>query len=172
MLQRPSPADYPSFFSPYIEKVPDGAILDLMDEQTEELGRFFGRLTPEQADYRYAPGKWSVKEILGHLIDGERIFAYRALRFARNDSTDLPGFDQDPYVVAGRFSARSMQSLLDEFLPLRRSDTVLFRSLSEDELNRSGTIDGRSITVHALTYILVGHILHHTEVLREKYRLG
>lgn len=172
MIPKPGPSDYPAYVSPYIATVPDGAVLDLMEEQTEEIGRFFGRLTPEEADYRYAPDKWSVKEILGHLIDGERVFSYRALRFARNDSTDLPGFDQDTYVAAGRFSDRSMQSLLDEFLPLRRSNTVLFRSFSEEELNRSGTADGRSITVYALAYVLVGHVLHHRNVLRDKYQLA
>lgn len=166
------PIGLSDFFSTYISKVPDGPILDLMDEQTAELEDFFARLTPEQANYRYAPDKWSVKEILGHLLDGERIFAYRALRFARNDITDLPGFDQDTYVAAGKFSDRTIQNLLDEFLPLRRSNTVLFRSLSEEMLNGSGTADGCTITVRALCYVIVGHVLHHREVLRDIYRLG
>lgn len=172
MISRPDPSEYPAYFSLYIDKVPEGDVIALMEQQMEEIRRFFGQMTAEQADYRYAPGKWSIKEILGHLLDGERIFAYRALRFARNDITDLPGFDQDTYVAFGNFQARTMENLLAEYIPLRQSNIVLIKSFSDEVVKRSGTADGRQVSVRALPYVMVGHVIHHITMIRERYGTG
>ena len=171
MILRPDVTEYPSFFATYIDKVPPGDILQQMVDQIEDVKQTFGVLTSAQAEYRYAPGKWSIKDILGHLVDSERVFAYRALRFARGDQTDLPGFDQDPYVANGGFQTRSVNSMLDELIPQRQSNLVLFQSMSEDMLTRSGTADGKPITVRSIPCILVGHIIHHLQVIEARIQV-
>lgn len=172
MIKQPDVSEYPAYFGTYIEKVPDGDIMAQMTAQMDEIQAYFGGLSDMQADYRYAPGKWSLKEVLGHMVDCERVFAYRALRFARGDDTDLPGFEQDDYVAAADFQNRSVDSLLDEFLPQRQSNIALFHSLDEKALARSGTADGKAITVRSIPFILVGHIIHHMQVIQERYEEG
>ena len=170
MIPRPAASEYPPFFATYVDKVPEGDILQQLSNQIEDMRHCFGALTPEQAEYRYAPGKWSLKDILGHLADGERIFAYRALRFARSDRTNLPGFDQDTYVTSGEFQNRSVGSLLDEFILQRQANIILFSSMDEDTLARSGMADGKDITVQSILYIQVGHIIHHIQVVKVRYQ--
>ena len=123
----------------------------------------------EKGDYRYAPGKWSIKELLGHVIDGERIFAYRALRFGRNDQTALNGFEQDDYVAAGAFDKRELSDLIDEFEEVRRATIHLFRGFDETAWTRRGVASENEVSVRALAYIIAGHELHHMGVLRERY---
>ena len=127
------------------------------------------RISESKSLYRYEPGKWSIKEVLGHLIDAERIFTYRALRFARGDKTPLSGFDQDPYVAAGGFDARPWSELVAEFEHVRRSTSLFFRGLKPEDGLRSGPANNAEVTVRALGYIIAGHELHHGGILREKY---
>jgi hypothetical protein len=126
-------------------------------------------VTPEKENYRYAEGKWSVKELLQHLIDAERVFAYRALRFARNDSSELSGFDENLYVETCQADQRKMSSLLEEFNWMRKSNILMFESMSEDVMRREGRVDGNPISVRALGLIICGHLLHHLKVMEERY---
>ena len=120
-------------------------------------------------NYRYAEGKWTIKEIIGHLIDAERIFAYRMLRFARKDATDLPGFDENEYVPASEANERSIHGLLEEFTTVRAGTFSLWRSLTNEMLQRSGTVNGNRLSVRALAYITCGHEIHHLAVIKERY---
>jgi hypothetical protein len=162
-------ATAPSFYHNYIRKAGEGDLLANMEAQIAEARQFFGVTCKEKLDYRYAEGKWTPTEIIGHLTDGERIFQYRALRFARNDKTDLPGFEENDYVPAANFGARGVASILDEFEYVRRSGIILLRSLSEAELWRSGNANGNPISAYALFYANVGHFNHHVGVIKERY---
>ncbi len=172
MITRPNSDEYAPFYAGYVQRVPDGAdLIALLSSQPSELRSLLANVTDAQASDRPAPGEWSVKEVLGHVVDGERVFAYRALRIARADQTPLPGFDQNEFVNATDFNARSTADLLDEFDLQRRSNVILVRSLSEDEVTRRGTASNNPITVRAILYILAGHVMHHIESLRTDYRL-
>ncbi len=167
--QRPATTEFPSFYHGYVEEA-EGADLRQALRISEE--RMRGALTgirPDQEDHRYAPGKWSVKEVVQHVIDGERIFAYRALRFARNDSTALPGFEENDYVPASRCERRTIKDLLREYVAVREATTLLFESLPPDALDRSGTANERPITVRALGWVIAGHSNHHANILLERY---
>lgn len=164
----PEPSEYAPYYGKYISLVPGDVVAALEDQPHETLALLSG-LSEEQADFRYAPGKWTVKEMLGHVIDTERIFAYRALRFARKDATPLASFEQDGYVLAGDFGGRRLADLIDEFVCVRRSSVWLFRSLSPEAWMRRGIASENPISVRALAYIIAGHELHHRRILREKY---
>jgi len=163
------PTECPEYYRRYLARVPPGDILDILDRQIDYTKRMLAGLDATTAQYRYAPGKWSIKEVVAHLCDVERVFAYRALRFARGDATPLPGFEQDDYVASGAFGARSLASLVDEFETVRRATLSLFRGLDEDAVHRRGTASGGEFTARAVAYIIAGHELHHGALLREKY---
>jgi hypothetical protein len=140
-----------------------------MAAQIDETLALLRGLSEERATHRYAPGKWSVKEVVGHMIDGERIFGYRALRFARNDPTPLSGFDQEPYIASASFDACALDGLLDEFEHVRRGTVLMFRHLPAEAWLRQGVASDNPVTVRALAYIIAGHERHHVGVLRERY---
>jgi hypothetical protein len=144
-------------------------VVETLERQLGETLALLGGLSEEQAGARYEPGKWSVKELVGHVVDTERIFAYRALRFARGDRTPIPGFEQDPYVAGGNFDARTLRDLADEFACVRRATVALLRHLGEDAWRRTGTASDNEVSVRALAHIIAGHELHHLNVLRERY---
>jgi hypothetical protein len=166
---RPKREEYTLYHGPFVDRVEGSDVIASLREQLDELLGFLGHLDPATADYRYAEGKWSVKEVIGHVIDTERVFAYRALAFARGERTPLPGFEQDEYVRGGDFSHRSMQSLTNEFEHLRLSNVSLFSSFTEDTWDRFGTADGSALSVRAIAYVVVGHAAHHISVIRERY---
>ena len=166
---RPSSGEYAPYYEKYVSLVPVGDVVETLERQVAETLALLRELTEEQGASRYAPGKWSVKEVIGHLIDAERVFAYRALRFARGDRTPLPGFEQDDYVTAGNFDARPLADLADEFEHVRRSTVALLRPLGEVEWGRSGTASDKEVSVRAIAYIIAGHELHHMRILRERY---
>ncbi|MHB1050703.1 MAG: DinB family protein [Bacteroidota bacterium] len=169
-VHKPLAGEYDPYTILYIDNLPDdGLILKHLEENADVLRRLMLSLTPEQSLYRYAPGKWTIKEILLHIIDSERVFVYRALRIARNDATPLAGYDQDPYVAASGANERSMESLLEEYTHTRRSTLSFFSSLSGDAWMRSGTANNKSVTVRALAYIIAGHELHHLKIINGKY---
>ncbi len=169
MISLPEPTEYQPYYNRYISLVPARDLAHTLEAQLGESLGVLKAIGEQKSLHRYAPGKWSIKEVLGHLIDAERIFTYRALRFARNDQTPLPGFDQDPYVTAANFDARPWDDLVSEFEHVRRSSILFFRALTPEEMMRSGTASQNPITVRALGYIVAGHELHHMAVLRDRY---
>jgi len=168
----PSQSEFAPFYSGYVERVGSGAVVREMAAQLEEVQRLLVGVSDGEAMHRYAPEKWSVKEVVGHIADTERIMAYRALRIGRGDTTPLAGFDENAFVAGASFDVRSFDSLLDEWVAVRHSTLALFRSFGDDAIGRAGTSNGVPVTVRALAYIVVGHVAHHVDILRERYRLG
>lgn len=168
-LPRPDRQAYADYHVPYVDAVPDGDIIATLVSQSYALQALLRGKDEEWGTFRYEPGKWSVKEIVGHLIDAERIFCTRALRFARGDSTELPGFDHDAYVRNAAFDERSLQSLLLDYAAVREATVRLFENFREEELSRSGVANGQLISVLALVWVIAGHERHHQRVLRERY---
>lgn len=167
---RPAEDEHAPYYGKYIALVPAGDIVRRLDEQIVETLGFLESLPPERGGHRYAPGKWSIREVVGHLCDAERVFAYRAMRFARADSTDLPGFDENAFVANARFDARDVASLADEFEAVRWGTVALFDALQADEWNRRGTANNTPVSVRALAWIIAGHERHHLEILRTRYQ--
>jgi hypothetical protein len=170
-LSRPAPDEYLAYYDRYIALVPDGSLVDLLLEQQLETIGMLRRVDEDRAHYAYAPGKWTIKEVVGHLCDAERVFAYRALRFARGDAQPVAGFDENAYAPAGRFNERRLGSLIDEFQSIRAATVHVFRYLSEEEWSRRGVANGNPISVRALGFVIAGHERHHAKLLRDRYGL-
>lgn len=171
-LARPAPDESAPFYHGYIAQVPGEHVGKYLADQLPELERLMVPLDDTAARARYAPGKWSVKEVLGHLADSERIFSYRLLRVARGDTTPLPGFDENAYVPAGQFDARPLASIVRELGTLRWSTIALMEGLAPDAWTRLGQASGKTVSARALAYIIAGHTAHHMRVLRERYHLS
>ena len=168
-ITRPEPTEYASYFGTYISKVPDGDVLEILERQQDEMRLLLSELAADKGNYRYAPGKWSIKEVIGHVVDAERIFCYRALRFARGDKTPLPSFEQNDYVLNANFAQRTVNDLVQEYDAVRTATILLFRNLSPDAFMRIGTASGNVFTVRALVYTVAGHERHHLGLLKERY---
>ncbi len=166
---RPEKDEHIEYYSTYIDKVPDGDIVDMLRRQTTEVVGFLRSIPEDKLDHAYAPGKWTIRQLVGHLADGERVFQYRAFRFSRADSTPVPGFDENLYVENAPFPNVSMPDLIAEFEDLRRASIHLFGNMTEDAMSRRGSANGDEISVRAIAFILVGHVTHHVDVLRSKY---
>jgi hypothetical protein len=166
---RPGSDEHAPYYGRYIDRVADGDIVDLLQQQERDFVAFLVGIPAEKHDHRYADGKWSVKEVLGHLTDAERIFAYRALRFARADQTPLSGFDENLYVPAANFGGRDFGSLVDEWLNVRRATLSLLRGLNAEAAERRGKANDQEISVRALAYVIAGHTDHHQAILDERY---
>jgi uncharacterized damage-inducible protein DinB len=169
---RPAAGEYPDFEHAYIVRVPAGPLPVVLERQRVGTIALLRTVPASRADYAYAPGKWTIKDVVGHVCDTERIMAYRALRFARGDTTPLPGFDQDAYVPAGEFGARTLNSLIHEFDAVRRASIALFSDLPADGWTRRGTANGFVHTARALAYVIAGHELHHRAILQTRYGVG
>jgi len=169
---RPEKDEYPAAYQPYLDALATGDLVDLLAEQRTSTALLLDGLPPGKGDHRYAPEKWSVKEIVGHLADSERVFVYRALTFARADATDLPGFDENAWVPAANFGARSLADVAAEFSAVRRATLAFARSLDDDTALRRGTSKGRVMSVRALLAVCAGHERHHVRVLKERYGVG
>ena len=165
----PAASEYAPYFEKYVSLVPAGDVVETLERQAAETLALLRGLDEEKAGSRYEPGKWSIKQIVGHLADAERVFAYRALCFARGDRTPLPGFEQDDYVRGGNFDARPITDLADEFDAVRRATVALFRQLDDESWRRTGTANDNPFTVRAIAHIIAGHELHHLGVLKAKY---
>jgi hypothetical protein len=165
----PATSEYASYYGRYVSLVPKGDILETLAEQLDSSLALLRGIDEEKAGYRYAPGKWSIKELVGHIIDAERIFAYRALRFARGDETELSGFEQDGYVLNAGFDAYRMEELAREFELVRGANLLMLRHLDEAAWQRRGIASGGEVTVRALAFIMAGHEKHHVEILRTRY---
>ena len=168
-MARPKEGDYASFYHNYIQKAVGENPKDLIEKYSVALNEFINHLPEAKADYAYAENKWTVKDVIQHLIDAERIFAYRALRFARKDATNLPGFDENSFAANANAGSRSLQSLQEEFKAVRKSTDLLLLSFTEEQLQQKGMGNNNSITVNAIAFITFGHLLHHKEILEDRY---
>ena len=168
-MNRPEKNEYAEFYADYISLVQETDIIAALLNQTNDLQNLFAEIPEEKGDYRYAEGKWSIRELLGHIIDGERVFSYRALRISRGDQTPLAGFEENFYVTNSNFSNLRLTDALDEFTLLRQSNVLLFVNLTDEMWSKTGTASAATISVRALAYISVGHIRHHVNILRERY---
>lgn len=172
VITRPSTDEYNDYYAGYVGLVPDGDIMAILADSLVDTEKLLGGVSEEQADFRFAPGEWTIKEVAGHLVDGERAFGYRAFAFSRNESAALPGFDQDDYVREGNFGARTLADLLEELALLRRANLIAFRAITPEAALRRGVASNNPVSVRALIYILAGHTIYHLEDLREKYLPG
>ncbi len=168
-MKRPEPTEYADFYANYISKVPGTDVVSVLEAQRVQMLQLFAGRSERDGSFRYAPGKWTVKETLGHINDTERIFSYRALRIARGDQTPLPGFEQDDFVRQGSFGDRSLSSLAEEFAHVRSASLALFRSLPDGAWARLGIASQKEVTVRALAFITAGHAMHHRIILEERY---
>jgi hypothetical protein len=168
-IPRPAADEHAPYYGKYIVKVPDGDLCRILTDQLAETRALIGSIPEARGTHRYAPGKWSIKEVLGHVCDSERIFSYRALRIARGDATPLPGFEQDDYVPTGGFDRRTLADLSEELAAVRKASLLLFSHLDAEALARRGTASGNPITPRALAYVIAGHERHHVEILKVKY---
>ena len=168
-MSRPLANDYPAYFEGYISKVQADSITAIMDKYNDALISFYTNLPASKADFAYAAGKWTLKDVLQHIIDTERIMAYRLLRVARNDNTPLASFDENSYATNANAGERSFEAIKEEFLAVRKSTDLLLLSLQPEQLEYAGIASGNRVTANALVYIIFGHMLHHQSVIEERY---
>lgn len=166
---RPDATEFAPFYSGYVAGVPEGDILTILRRGGDEWEAVLAELPEARADYRYADGKWSIKQVIGHVSDAERIFTYRALRIARGDQSPLASFDENAYAETAGSDRRTLSALAAELRVVREATVALFNSLPDDAWTRTGTASGRTVSVRALAYITAGHAQHHLKILRERY---
>ena len=168
-IEKPLKTEYPEFYHTYVSKVADKDILVYLKEQLEELVNIFSAIEESKAETAYAEGKWTIKELLCHIIDAERIFAYRALCFARGDNNSLPGFEENDYAAHSQANKKELTNLIEEFYHVRKSSIALFSSFDKAASESIGTANGNKISVRAIIYSVAGHAEHHKNVLKERY---
>lgn len=168
----PGPEECTPYFAGFLRLVQDPDLVGFLTAQQAELRAFLAGLPEEQGGFRYAPGKWTLKEVIGHLVDTERVFSCRALRFARGDAQPLPGFEQDPWVAAAGFNSRSIASLAAELDAVRSATLRLFEHFDDDAWRRTGIADGVPFSVRALGYFIAAHVEHHRGLIEERYLAG
>ena len=168
---KPAITDYPEYYRNYINLVPEGDIIQIIESQLEDTKSLLSGITKEQADFRYAEGKWSVLEVVGHVMDTERIMNYRILRMARGDQTPLSGYDDERYVEASFFSSRTIADLLAEWTIVRAATVALLKGLPKDAWERTGFANNGEFTVNSIAYIIAGHERHHAGLLKSRYLL-
>ena len=168
MINRPQPDEYSTFAARYIDLVGNDPILEILEHQQQSSYDLFVSLDADKANYAYADGKWTIKQVVGHMADTERVFAYRALAFSR-EAVELPSFDQDVYMEKATFNTRSLVDLANEFKTIRESTLYLFRSFTEEQSTQKGIASGNPVSVRALAYMIAGHEQHHINILKERY---
>lgn len=168
---RPNPDEYGDYYDNYISLVEKPNVIEALIQQGQQVYALIQRLSEDDAAHRYAEDKWSVKEIIGHLVDTERIMAYRALCISRGEQTSLPGYDHDAYVEQADFANRSLQSLSAEYDALRNANISMFSSFTKEQILHKGTANEQTVSVRALTFIIAGHEKHHLNILQEKYSI-
>lgn len=168
-LRRPDPTEYEPHFAGYISLVPELDVPAVLEGQSDALRAMLAGMTVERERFRYAPGKWSVREVLGHMTDGERVFGYRALAIGRGEKQPLPGFDEDAYIRNAGFDERPAAEIVAEFATVRDANLTMLHAFDDAAWERLGTSNGATISVRALAYIMAGHVRHHLDVLRERY---
>ena len=172
MNERPDPLEYAPFYAGYVSLVTESDVVRVLEEQPAILERQARQFVPSLERHRYAPGKWSVREVLGHVVDAERVFGFRAFCFSRGEANPLPGFDQNDYVARSGFDGRSLMDLVDEFAQVRQSNLIVLKRLDEEAWKRVGTASGKPVSVRALAFIMGGHVRHHMNVLSSHYTAG
>jgi len=165
----PATSDYAPFYWTYVRLVEEDDLVKAMQSSLEEITENLALITADKADHAYAEGKWTLKELLQHMIDTERVFSYRAMAFARGEQQNLPGFDENEYANTARIAARNLVEMKEELLSLRRAVYFMFKGFTEEDLLRSGMANNNKVTVNALGYITIGHVRHHFGVIRERY---
>jgi hypothetical protein len=168
---RPRPDEYDEAFERYVSRVPEADVLAALERQPAELAAALAAVPPERERFRYAPGKWSIRDVAGHMLDSERVFGYRALCIARGEKASLPGFEENDYAASAGYDRRTLASILEEFAALRASHVLMLRHVDDEAWGHVGTANGLPITPRALAYVLAGHVRHHLAVLAEKYRV-
>lgn len=168
-MSRPLTSEYAAFYETYVSKVPEDDLTAAFRKHTAALLAFLNKVPAKKWDHAYAPGKWTVKQVLQHMIDTERVFAYRALNFARKDPNPLPGFDENEFADVARVEHREWNDMVEEFQFIRNASDHFFRALNQEELSRTGVASGKPVSVRALGFIIIGHAIHHTEVVKERY---
>lgn len=168
-INKPSVSEYPDYYQSYMNLLPEGDILQILEKQIADLRHMFRNIADERAEEAYAEGKWTMKELLQHLIDSERIFGYRALCFSRGEEASLPGWDEGKYVSNSQANIRTLENLLDEYELTRRSNMAMFRSFTSDMMNNYGMANGREMSLRGLIYVIAAHELHHMNILQERY---
>jgi uncharacterized damage-inducible protein DinB len=169
MTHRPTETEYASFYAGYVALVPEADVLSVLEGQAEVIRRLLAPVPAEKEGYRYAEGKWSLRQVLGHLVDAERVFGYRAFCFSRGEQAALPSFDENEYVGAGRAESIPLARLVEELALVRQGNLAFLRRLDDREWARVGTASGKPVSVRALAWIMAGHPRHHLNVLRERY---
>lgn len=169
MLTRPDSDEFLEYYGRYIDQVPQGGLLSILDQQRAEMRQTLGHLPPDRAGYRYGPDKWTIADVVQHLSDAERIFAYRSLRVARGDETPLPSWDENSYAARADTGRLSIPVLLEDWEAARGSTLSLFRTFDDAMWTNRGTASGHTITPRALAYIVAGHTVHHLAILRDRY---
>jgi uncharacterized damage-inducible protein DinB len=171
-IPRPNPDEHIAYYGRYVSLVPDGDLIRQLESGIGDTAALLRRTPSDRADFAYAPGKWTVKEVVGHMTDVERVMGFRALWFARSDVQPLPGFDENAWVPSGKFADRTLADLTDELQAVRASTIAMVRGLEPESLVRRGTANGAEISVRALLYIIAGHERHHVGLLKERYSLS
>jgi hypothetical protein len=170
-MKRPEPIEYPGYYKNYVELVRNNDVIKELKDQILNIQAVISEIPEEKEGYAYAEGKWTIKQVIGHIIDTERILGYRAMRFARKDKTVLPGFDENAYVANSNFNKRTLYDLGHEFAIVREANLAMFRTFNEEELNQLGTANGIDVSVRAIIFMIAGHAIHHLNVLKTKYLL-
>lgn len=168
-MARPDLTRVPDYYHKYINQVEGDDLSKVFKKQTRSFLKFLDGIPKKKRDYKYAENKWTIKEVLQHIIDAERVFAYRAMCFARKDATPLPGFDENNYAANAKVENRKWKDLVEEFTAVRRSTEMLYDSFDEEQLETNGTASGKSVYVLAIGYIIAGHANHHINVTKERY---
>jgi uncharacterized damage-inducible protein DinB len=172
MVERPGDDEYGSFYQGYVARVSERDVLAVLEAQPRELARAAAGVSAERESFCYAPGKWSVRQVFGHLADAERVFGYRAFCLSRGDATPLPGFEENAYVAESRSSEERLEELARTFATVREANLTLLRRLDARRWARRGVANGNPVSVRALAFIMAGHVRHHLAVLRERYDVG
>jgi hypothetical protein len=168
-MKRPETTEYPAYYQKYIDLIKSDDILKVLDGQVIDFQELISEVSGEKENFVYAEGKWTPKQIIGHIIDTERIMAYRALRFARKDKTPLAGFDENNYVTNADFNKRTLYDLAHEFAVVRESNIALFKCFESDVLNEMGNANGKEMSVRSILFMIAGHAAHHINVIKTKY---
>lgn len=169
MLQRPNQSEFPEYYVPYVQLVPEGDLLQTLEKNLVEMENLFAGISDEESLFRYAEGKWSIKEVLGHITDTERIMSYRLLRVGRGDHTPLAGFDENLYVKGSQINKLPIKNILNDFISTRRATITLIQNMPEEAWSYKGIANNLEITAGAIAYIIAGHEMHHRKIINEKY---
>ncbi|MGQ8872181.1 DinB family protein [Paenibacillus sp. TSA_86.1] len=171
MNERPNQEEYAAYYEGYIHLVPEGNVVELLEKQAERVESAIRSLSEEEVNFSYGEGKWSVKEVFGHLIDNERIMSARLLRIARGDNTSLPGYDQDIFMAGHPFETYTVVNLAEEYAAVRHSTLLLLRRLSPEAMIRKGLVNDQVASARSIAYVITGHELHHLSILRDRYNV-